>query len=92
MNTHKEPPDNDQFWTTVKVGDEDPTTGGMSKEQSACIWNFRPWAPFCCTRERHTDRYHVATQEGRVCAVAIPDGTVTSICTHGYSCTHRYNS
>ncbi len=70
MSNQREPADGATYWRTVNLGDSDPTTGGISyPEQKACLWNFRPTFPYRCTRERHNDGIHVATDNGVVVAV-----------------------
>lgn len=62
-------PDGDPSWRAVLLGDLDPTTGGCSVDEPPCLWDFRPAAPYRCTRVTHRDPWHVATDGGRVVAV-----------------------
>lgn len=78
---YQEPPDGADHWGTLSVGDANPTTGGNSYEQQACLWNFRPHAPYRCTREGHTDPWHVASTDGRIAAIFcdLPKTDMTSM-------------
>lgn len=76
----QEPSDGDAFWGSLSVGDSDPTSGGVSyPEQKACLWDFRPHSQYRCTREHHTDPWHVASDGGRIVALfcAIPTDAMT---------------
>jgi hypothetical protein len=63
----REMPDGDPFWTAVVVGENDPTTGGISWEHPPCLFwwpdETSPYGGWRCTRERHNDGIHVATTE-----------------------------
>jgi hypothetical protein len=65
---YREPPNGHEVWSQLSVGGSDITSGGMSYEQKACLWDFRPGSEYRCTRERHADGWHVASEDGRIVA------------------------
>lgn len=72
--TYREPPNGHEVWSQLGIGHIDLTSGGNSCDQQACLWDFRPDSEYRCTRERHTDGWHVASEDGRIVAyVHVPE-------------------